>query len=75
MYNIRRNIQLPKKNITTDKNKKNEEQNEKINNYNIEPGINIFDPNDISSSPPNYFLKDLEFRMNKYYESSIISSQ
>ncbi len=67
MQNISNNIQLPKKNINRCF---TENKNLHYNNYNafnVQPGLSVFNPDNISSTPPNHFLSDLEKRMSIYY--------
>ena len=64
---MQNNIQLPKK-INNTCFITNKTQN--FNNYNsfsVQPGLSVFNPDNISITPPNNFLSDLEKRMSIYY--------
>ena len=67
MYKTTNIIQLPKKNIETKIEISHGSQYSNNNIYNIQPGLSIFDPSTISSTPPNNFLLDLEKRMSVYH--------
>lgn len=66
MQSISKDIQLPKKNsncwFTEDT-----KLRYNFNNFNVTPGLSVFNPDNISSTPPNKFLSDLEKRMSIYY--------
>ncbi len=74
MYKSTNIIQLPKKNIETKIEISKGSQYSNSNIYDIQPGLSIFDPSTLSSTPPNHFLLDLEKRM-MIYNMNKISNQ
>jgi len=46
--------------------KKNDKENNEYKIWNLESSGAYFDPNNISSSPPNNFMNDLKKRMEIY---------
>lgn len=64
---MQNNIQLPKK-INNTRFITNKTQNfTNYNSFSVQPGLSVFNPDNISITPPNNFLSDLEKRMSIYY--------
>ena len=68
MYKTTNTIQLPKNNKEIKRNNGyNYQYSSNTLEFKVQPGLMTFDPNTLSSTPPNSFLMDLEKRMSVYY--------